>query len=139
MAIKTIKRSFFQRVLGTPATKEPQMTDCWKYQDGKLSITLQNAPELMAPGGALRLEGGNLPVRVLVVHSEDGEYRAYQNKCTHFGRRLDPVPGTNTVQCCSINHSTFDCCGEKMAGPASRSVTSFPVEADQEKLIISIL
>ncbi|WP_092347100.1 Rieske 2Fe-2S domain-containing protein [Desulfuromusa kysingii] len=69
----------------------------------------------------------------------DGEYRAYHNRCTHIGhRRLDPVPGTNTVQCCSVNHSTFDCCGEKMAGPARHSIKSFPVENDQGKLIISI-
>jgi nitrite reductase/ring-hydroxylating ferredoxin subunit len=135
---KMIKRSFVQRVLGNPKTNEPEAADCWTYKDGQLRIQLQKTPELKTLGGALRFEGKALPLRVLVVHSEDGQYRAYQNKCTHFGRRLDPVPGTNTVQCCSVNHSTFDCCGEKMNGPARGPVKTFSVEMNQEGLIIFI-
>jgi len=46
-----------------------------------------------------QIRSNNLPVRVLVVYGEDGEYRAFQNRCTHMGhRRLDSVPGTSTVQ-----------------------------------------
>ena len=97
------------------------------------------ASELKAPGGAARFEGNNLPMRVLVVYGEDGEYRAFHNRCTHMGhRRLDPVPGTDTVQCCSINKSTYDADGNKIFGPAPRPITRYPVEKDQEKLIVSI-
>ncbi|WP_321369607.1 Rieske (2Fe-2S) protein [uncultured Desulfuromusa sp.] len=139
MSKRRVKRSFFQRILGSPATQEPAAANCWNYENGQLFIDLQRAPELQISGGALRLEGGSLPLRILVVNSEDGEYRAYHNRCTHIGhRRLDPVPGTNTVQCCSLNHSTFGCHGETIDGPARRSIQSFPVEKDQEKLIISI-
>lgn len=139
MSIKFLKRSLFQRILGTPATKKPAEAGCWDYEDGKLTIALDAAPELQVSGGAIRLEDGNLPVRVLVVNSEDGQYRAYLNRCTHIGhRRLDPVPGTDTVQCCSINKSTFDCGGEKLHGPASQPIKSFPVELENNKLTILI-
>ncbi len=132
-------RSFFQRLLGKPATQEPGVKDCYQYNNGKLVIDLQKTPELKFAGGSIRLEGGSLPVRVLVVHGEDGEYRAYKNQCTHFGhRRLDPVPGTNTVQCCSINKSTFTEDGEKILGPAPHSITGYPVEHNQETLTISL-
>ena len=68
------------------------------------------------------MEGKNMPNRVLVVHGEDGEYRAFHNQCTHLGhRRLDPVPGTNTVQCCSVNKSTYDTEGTKIYGPGAAS------------------
>jgi nitrite reductase/ring-hydroxylating ferredoxin subunit len=139
MEIKFIKRSFFQRLLGLPATAKPANDDCWNYTEGKLTIDLNQAAELKVPGGGMRLEGKNLPKRILVVCGEDGEYRAFHNRCTHLGhRRLDPVPGTNTVQCCSINKSTYDSGGNKIFGPAPRPVTRFPVEKVQEKLVISI-
>ena len=137
MAIKSLKRSFIQRILGTPATGVPQHSDCWNYEDGKITIDLTKAIELTSPSGALRLEGNNLPVRVLVVYGEDGEYRAYQNRCTHIGhRRLDPVPGTNTVQCCSVNKSTFDSDGQKICGPAPQQIKNFSVEKNEDKLIV---
>lgn len=139
MSMKFLKRSLFQRILGVPATKAPGQAGCWNFADGQLTITLDAAPELQLPGGAIRLEGGNLPVRVLVVYGEDGQYRAYHNRCTHVGhRRLDPVPGTNTVQCCSINKSTFDCGGTKIYGPASQPIKCFPVEQENNKLIVFI-
>jgi nitrite reductase/ring-hydroxylating ferredoxin subunit len=139
MDIKFLKRSFFQRLLGIPATAKPEIDSCWNYDNGKLTISLSKVPELKTPGGAARFEGKNLPVRVLVVYGEDGEYRAFQNRCTHMGhRRLDPVPGTSTVQCCSVNKSTYDSDGNKIFGPAPRPVTRYRVERDQETLIVSV-
>lgn len=140
MTIKSVNRSFVQRILGKPATEMPTVSDCWSYEGGKITIDLRKSPELQVPDGALRLEGGNLPLRVLVVYGEDKKYRAYQNRCTHLGhRRLDPVPGTSTVQCCSISKSTFDSGGDKISGPANHSVKTFPVEKDQENLIVHIV
>ena len=136
---KSVKRSFIQRLLGQSATQKPGVDNCWHYEDGKLTIDLDKTPELRLPGGAIRIEEKNLPIRIIVVLSEDGEYRAYHNRCTHIGhRRLDPVPGTNTVQCCSVNKSTFDTGGEKICGPAPHPIKSYPVDRDQEKLIILI-
>lgn len=139
MSIKFIKRSFFQRILGLPKTKTPALAECWNYDKGKLVIDLKKVPELQKPGGAMRLEGKNLPARVLVIFSEDAIYRAYRNQCTHFGhRRLDPVPGTNTVQCCSINKSTFDSGGKTIFGPAPHSIHCYPTEKVEEKLIVTV-
>lgn len=139
MDVKFLKRSFFQRLLGISATTKPDMEECWNYSDGKLTIDLGKALELTTPGGAIRFEGKNLPRRVLVVYGEDGEYRAFHNRCTHLGhRRLDPVPGSDTVQCCSINKSTYDSDGQKIFGPAPRPITRYPVKKEQENLIVSI-
>ena len=139
MSVKFLKRSFFQRLFGISATAKPGADGCWNYADGKLRIDLDKAVELRTPGGAIRLEGKNLPKRVLVVHGEDGEYRAYHNRCTHLGhRRIDPVPGTGTVQCCSINKSTYDSNGMQIFGPAPHPLTRYPVEVDQERLVVSI-
>ncbi|MBU2644756.1 MAG: Rieske 2Fe-2S domain-containing protein [bacterium] len=138
MSIKFNKRGFFQRLLGIPATGNPGVDGCWDYADGKLTVDLGKAVELKTPGGAIKLEGNNLPKRVLVVFGEDGNYHAYHNKCSHMGRRLDPVPGTDTVQCCSISKSTYDVEGGYLHGPKHHPILSFPIKKDQEKLIISV-
>ncbi len=139
MSIRFLKRSFFLRLLGISATTKPGKDDCWDYTDGKLTINLEKAMELKTPGGAIRCEGKNLPERVLVVCGEGGDYRAFHNRCTHLGhRRLDPVPGTDTVQCCSINKSTYDSDGNKIFGPTPHPIRRFPVEKNQKELIIRI-
>ena len=107
--------------------------------DGKLTIDLSEASELKTPDVAIRFEGKNLPKRVLVVCGEDGEYRAFHNRCAHLGhRRLNPIPGTDTVQCCSVNKSTYDSSGNKIFGPTPHPITRYPVEKVQEKLMVLI-
>ena len=139
MSVKILKRSFFQRLFGIPATAKPGVDDCWHYEDGKLTVDLAKTRELKSPGGAIRLEGKNLPRRVLVVHGEDGEFRAYHNRCSHLGhRRMDPVPGTDTVQCCSVNKSTYDSQGNKIFGPAPHPITRYTAEKDGERLIVTL-
>jgi nitrite reductase/ring-hydroxylating ferredoxin subunit len=139
MDVQFVQRSFFQRLLGISSTAEPATDSCWNYADGRLTVHLDTAAELKTPGGAIRCEGKNLPERVLVVHGEDGEYRAFRNRCTHVGhRRLDPVPGTDTVQCCSISKSTYDASGKKIFGPAPQPITRYPVKEEQGELIISM-
>jgi len=85
----------------------------------------------------LRLEGKELTERILVVFGDDGQYYAFKNSCTHAGRRLDPIPGTNKVQCCSVGKSTFDYEGKKQSGSAEHDVHTYPVskENDPEVLV----
>jgi nitrite reductase/ring-hydroxylating ferredoxin subunit len=139
MAVKFLNRNVFQRIFGLPATPKPLDPDCWSFSDGRITIDLKRATELKKPGGALRLEGGGLPMRVLVVHGENRAFYAFQNRCTHLGhRRLDPVPGTGTVQCCSVNKSTYTYDGNKIYGPTSAPIGTFKVELDAERLIVAL-
>lgn len=137
MKVEKLNRTIFQRILGRPATSLPENDDFWSFSDGKITVDLNQATVLEKPGGAVRLEG-NLPKKVLVVHGEDGRYRAFDNKCTHFGRCIDPVPGTETVQCCSVNASTFDLDGSIIAGPAKGPLKTHPVRVEDGKLVIEI-
>lgn len=139
MDIKFLKRNFIQRLLGLPLTSKPADPGCWRYAKGDVTIDLAKAPELKTKGGAIRLEGKELPLRLLVVAGDDGQFHAYQNRCTHLGhRRLDPVPGTSTVQCCSVNKSTYDSSGKKIFGPAPNPIKQFPISGDENQLIINV-
>lgn len=139
MTIKFLNRSFFQRIFGTPATSKPLDPQCWSFSDGKILIDLKLATELKKPGGALRLEGGELPRRVLVIRGDDGKFHAFHNRCTHIGhRRLDPVPGTATVQCCSVGKSTYTYDGKKVYGPPTGAIKTFKVDAQGDRLTVSL-
>lgn len=137
MAVKFLNRNFFQRLLGLPATSKPLDPQCWTFSDGKITIDLKRATELKKPGGALRLEGDELAMRVLVIRGDDGKFHAFQNRCTHIGhRRLDPVLGTGTVQCCSVNKSTYTYDGKKIYGPPTGAIKTFKVEVEGDRLTV---
>jgi nitrite reductase/ring-hydroxylating ferredoxin subunit len=139
MERKDLQRTFWQRLFGLPATPRPADSGCWAYSGGNVVIDLGKAPELRTPGGALRLEGKGLSRRLLVLHGEDGVFRAFQNRCTHLGhRRVDPVPGTRTIQCCSVNKSTYSYDGTTLSGPAPGPLTTFPAALEGQRLVIRL-
>jgi nitrite reductase/ring-hydroxylating ferredoxin subunit len=137
-AQKTLKRGFFRRLFGRPATEQPADESCWSCTEGRIVVDLDRAPELKEPGGAIRLESPTCPERVLVIHGDNGRYHAFRNSCTHAGRRLDPVPGASTVQCCSVGRSTYDYDGNILRGSAKENIKPFPVQLDDRKLTVTI-
>jgi nitrite reductase/ring-hydroxylating ferredoxin subunit len=139
MGVRFLKRGILQRILGIPATPKPADSGSWRFSGGTLTVDLDRTPELRAPGGAARFEGGTLPLRVLVIRDEEGAYRAFHNRCSHLGhRRLDPVPGQGTVQCCSVSKSTYDLEGNTIHGPAPEPIATFPVSVEGNLLKVRI-
>ncbi len=139
MTVTFLQRSIWQRIFGISATSKPQNPNSWHYESGELTIRLEQTPELTHPGRAVRFEGKNLPQRILVVFGEDKQYRAFHNRCTHLGhRRLDYVQGTKTIQCCSVNKSTYTFDGDKIHGPTPLPVPTYPVKMGDGKLCIRI-
>lgn len=133
-----LKRNFFQRIFGLCATHPPADDGCWTFSNNCVEVDLSRAPELSIPFGAIRLEGENLPVRLLLVREKDDIFHAFHNKCRHMGRRLDPVPGTKTVQCCSIGKSTYDFTGQVMSGSSKKEISTFLTTLKGEKLVITL-
>ncbi|KPA09928.1 (2Fe-2S)-binding protein [Candidatus Magnetomorum sp. HK-1] len=136
----TLKRNIFQRILGLPATSQPSDDDCWTFTDGKIEIDLNRAKELKDVGGSIRLEKKQLPERVIVFHGTDDKYYAFKNKCKHMGRRMDLVPGSNTIQCCSIGKTTYDQDGKPLSGSGigKGKLCNYPVEVSLDKLVIRV-
>lgn len=128
-----------KKILGICRTSPPNDPECWSYIQGTLEIDLNRARELADRDGAIRLEGRGLPARILVFNGSDGKYHALTNKCTHIGgRRIDPVAGTQSLQCCSVMGSTYSYGGQVISGPAKKPLTAFGVESRNGKLIVSI-
>ena len=130
---------FFKRLLGICDTQPPADPSCWSFSDGRLTIDLGKASELASNGGAMRLEGSNLPSRVLVFRDEDGAAHAFENKCTHMGRRLDPKPGSTEVRCCSVGKTIFDASGKRLSGSGKGDIVVFNVTEGDGKMTIEIV
>ncbi len=129
---------FLKRLLGICETPLPADNACWAYADRTIRLQLDRAPELARPGGAVRLEGKGLPKRVLVVHGGDGAYHAFGNRCTHMGRRMDPLAGNDRIECCSVSKSTFTYAGEPVGGAARKPLEVFPVSAGGNEIRIPV-
>ena len=135
---KMLHRSLIQRVFGICATKPPADTDCFQFENDMVVLDLAKAPELKTQDSAIRLEGKNLPERILVVNGSDGKYHAFINKCSHMGRRLDPIPGETRVQCCSVGNSTFDYSGKLLSGSAKKEIKISDIRQENGKLMIRL-
>jgi nitrite reductase/ring-hydroxylating ferredoxin subunit len=138
MAAKNLNRNILQRLFGISATKPPVDEKCWTFSHGRLTINLERVPELSQPWGAIRIESANIPARVFVMKDGEGNYRAFRNHCEHSGRRLDPVPGTETIQCCSVGQSIFNYDGQVIIGSAEKPLIIYPAQVVDSRLIITL-
>ena len=136
MKHKGIKRNLIQRVLGIPATELIEDASAWSYEGNTVVVDLDRVPRLKYPGGGVRIEGNDLPDRILVIHGNDDAYYAFRNRCGHGGRRLDPDPDDTTIQCCSVGKTTCDYTGRVLSGSAKTPTKAYRVVSDSGKLIV---
>jgi len=128
---------FLKSVAGICRT-QPLSPDCWQLNGNKATVRVGDVAELQAPGGAVYLAGRGLKTPVLVVRDNNGNYLSFSNRCTHMGRKLDPVPGKQVLRCCSVNHSTYDFQGNNLTGPGKGPVRVYCTELQGENLIVVI-
>lgn len=130
--------SLWTRLLGICRTRPPADSAGWIYVGGKVEIDLGRTPELKERAGAVRLEGNGLPTRVLVFRGDDGRFHAIENRCTHAGRRIDPLPGQSAVQCCSVGRTTYDYQGHRLSGSGRKPLPDYPVTEQDGRLTITL-
>jgi nitrite reductase/ring-hydroxylating ferredoxin subunit len=128
----------FTRLFCRSMTALPADTGCLRREGDAALVDLARAPELGPPGGALRLEDPVLPDRLLLVHGHDGEYRCFANHCACSGFRVDPVPGQDAIQCCTLGGSRYDAAGERTAGPAKHALVRYPVTVTGDALRVDL-
>jgi nitrite reductase/ring-hydroxylating ferredoxin subunit len=129
--VKWLKRIF--GICETPLLNEP---GAWNLNGRELEIDLKRVQPLDRPGGAVRLEGAGVTERILIVRVEDGGYRAFRNRCTHMGRRIDPVDGGRRLECCSVSKSGFDAEGRLLTGPAGGNLKRLETRVQEGTLIV---
>ena len=89
------------------------------------------------PSGGTRsfvIEGSTVPY--VLIHLEDGQYRAYEQKCTHLSCAVFYKPGTGKIEC-PCHNGWFDALtGEPIAGPPPRALPRLDVVVKDEGLYV---
>jgi len=129
---------FFKRILGICETPEAD-AQSWQVSGTQILADLSKIPALSQPGNAVRLEGKGLSARILLVHGTDGNYHAFVNKCSHMGRRIDPVSGENSLCCCSVSKSAYTYDGNVISGPAKSPLRTLPVQMNPETQTLTVI
>jgi cytochrome b6-f complex iron-sulfur subunit len=80
------------------------------------------------PSGGTRafvIEGSTIPY--ILIHLENGDFKAYEQKCTHLSCSVFYEPGTGTILC-PCHKGSFDAkTGDVLAGPPPRALPSLEV------------
>lgn len=130
--------SLIKAVLGICET-DPLNDSYWAVENGKVRVKLDQMPEPLAKSGSTYLKGKGLSRPVFLMRTEDDQYLAFENRCTHIGhRKLDLVSGENKIRCCSVFHSTYDLEGNKLTGPALKPLNRYTVEQSNGELVITL-
>ncbi|QJC21839.1 Rieske (2Fe-2S) protein [Arcanobacterium buesumense] len=96
----------------------------------------------VAPGTVQGFEvitENSTPLPVAVIHSQQGNWFAVHNQCTHGRVKLsDGWVEDESIEC-SQHGAAFDLAtGEVMTLPASQPVTIYPVRVDGENVYITV-
>lgn len=103
------------------------------FPEGKIiRIPIASTPALSQPGGAITL---SLPKRkeLVVVHLQQNEFIALSPICTHRGCTVRKMREGFECPC---HGSRYDRYGQVVNGPATRPLTSYPVEFQGSELLI---
>jgi len=133
----SVVKDFLKALAGICETR-PLSPRHWELQGNRATVRIKDVPELQRPGGAVYLQGEGLEAPVLIVLGDDGNYQCFSNRCTHMGRRLDPVKGKPLIRCCSVMHSTFDRGGSNLSGPAKKPILAYSSHVENDELVIVI-
>jgi Rieske Fe-S protein len=93
----------------------------WKRTDNKIIIDLAKSKCLAIPSGAGKLSvvtGKEIPVKLIVVHYNKGQFKAISDCCTHGGRELNYLHEDGKLQCSCFGLSEFSMKGLVIKGPA---------------------
>ena len=129
--------SIFKAILGICDTK-PLSGNLWSLEENKVRVKLSQMPEPLVKGGAVYLKGAGLSKPILLVGTGDEQYLAFENRCPHAGRKIDPIPGEEKLRCCSIGHSEFDLEGNVIKGFAKGNLKKYAVEKSNGDLLITL-
>ncbi len=127
---------FFRAILGICETRP--LTSGWEVINGGVVVNSEGLAGIDSLGGAAYIQGIGLEKPVLIIKMGKGDYLAFENKCTHGGRKLDPKADGSGLRCCSVNHSTYDLEGKNLTGPAKSPVAKYDTAFENGELRLTL-
>jgi Rieske Fe-S protein len=102
-------------------------------EGSNLIIDLSKHPELKEVGGSETFQAGKK--KIIVLHPDEKNYKAFENKCTHWGGQVSYRPKDGFMQC-ALHGSRFDIEGRVVKGPAKKPLTELRTSLDKDQLTV---
>ena len=123
-------------VSDTPSAPEGS----FRKEGDKVIVALSEVDDLDKVGNAIKFtlndtDGSHL--KIIVIHSQDAEYQAFADQCTHNGKELNYLHKEGMLACCGLG-SEFDLEGNVVTGPAEDALLAYPLRREGEELLIKV-
>ena len=102
-----------------------------------LELDVTTYPQLECVGGYLPIADVSNGLRLIVVHTLEGKFLAFNMSCTHKGADIEFMKD-KTGLVCPLHNSRFNLKGERVGGPARRDLEVFGVVQDGSMLRIRL-
>jgi nitrite reductase/ring-hydroxylating ferredoxin subunit len=89
-------------------------------------------------GGAISIRIAAANTLVLVTQPKAGTFRAFDQRCTHLGSAVFPVPGKKNFVCQSHGAEFDSLSGAVRRGPAEKPLGKFNVSVDKTSVYVTI-
>jgi Rieske Fe-S protein len=103
----------------------------------KISILLDDFPELMKTGGSIVGQASGYPNPIVIAQVRDGVFVALDAICTHMNCTVAYDAFSLTLDC-PCHGSTYKVDGSVIRGPAPRPLTAFTVSSDGMTLTVTL-
>jgi cytochrome b6-f complex iron-sulfur subunit len=105
----------------------------YAVEDSNLIIDLGRHPKLKEIGGSETFQASRR--RIIVLHPDEKNYKAFENKCTHLGGQVSYSHKDGFMQC-ALHGSRFDTGGNVVKGPAEKPLTELRTSLDKDQLTV---
>jgi cytochrome b6-f complex iron-sulfur subunit len=105
----------------------------YAVEDSNLIIDLGRHPKLKEVGGSETFQADKR--RIIVLHPDEKNYKAFENKCTHLGGQVSYRHKDGFMQC-ALHGSRFDIEGRVVKGPAEKPLTELRTSLDKDQLTV---
>ena len=89
-------------------------------------------------GGAVSIRIAAANTLVLVTQPKKGIFRAFDQRCTHKGAGVFPVPGKQNLVCQAHGAEFDSASGAVKRGPAKRALTKFTATVEKNFVYVTI-
>lgn len=121
---------------GCKTKVEPQLPP---EAEGTTIVLLSDHWKLQQPGASISVKDTVLHRPLIITHTQDGRYHAFDAWCPHTGCPVStsPAPGVEELEC-PCHGSSFDLEGTVQKGPAPVGLVEYALEEKGDSLVIDL-
>ena len=127
----------FPNVGDTPQIFPPAYEIASLDKSVEIIIDTVQTPGLLNEGSAVKIIDPQIKDSIIIANTGRKVFVALSIACTHNGFEVEYQHDRKVFRCISVNHAEFSCDGHVLDGPTERSLASYPIRLQNDKLIVS--